>query len=48
MELVSPSILTLIYIRKYNGNIEGGLSSKKYNKALKHFHSVFKKKAEFS
>ena len=37
-----------IYAPKYNGNIEGGLSSKKYKKATRHFYGVFKKETDFS
>ena len=29
-------------------NIERGLSFKRYNKAARHFHGVFKKETEFS
>ena len=29
---------------KYNGNIDGGLPSKRYNKATRCFHGVFKKR----
>ena len=33
---------------KYNGRIEEGRSSKRYNKAAKRFHRVFKKETEVS
>ena len=35
-----------IHTPKYNGNIEGGLSSKRYNKAARCFNSVFKEETE--
>ena len=37
-----------MYAPKYNGNTEGGLSSKKYKKATRHFYGVFKKETDFS
>ena len=37
-----------IYTPKYNGNIEGGLPSKPYNKTAKRFRVIFKKETEFS
>ena len=40
--------LAKIYIPKYNGNIEVGLSSKRYNIAARRFHGVFKKETEVS
>ena len=43
-----PSILTLhsekYYTPKYNGNIEGSLPSKRYNKAERRFHGFSKRK----
>ena len=37
-----------IYTPKYNGKIVGGLSSKRYNKATRYFHGVFKIQSEVS
>ena len=37
-----------IYTPKYNGNIDGGLSSKRYNKAARCFHDVIKKSTKVS
>ena len=36
-----------LYTPKYNENIEGGLSFKRYNKEARRFHGVFKKETEF-
>ena len=33
---------------KYNGSIEEGLRTKRYNKATRRFYGVFKKETEFS
>ena len=35
-----------MFTPKYNGNIEGGLSSKRYNKTARCFNSVFKEETE--
>ena len=35
-----------IYTSKYNGNIEGGLSSKRENKVSRGFHGIFSKETK--
>ena len=41
---------TVNHTPKYNANIEGGLylSSKRYHKAARRFHGVYKKETKFS
>ena len=37
-----------IYTPKYNGSIEGGLSSQRYNKTARRFYGALKKETEVS